>query len=1235
MNNPLFTTASPRFVHLRTRSRYSMLDGMLTPETLVTWAKSQNCPALAMADDHNLFGVMDFALAANKAGVQPLIGAAIRLEQPEHCAQKNTVHHYESGRKDSVILLVQNAQGYENLNKLVTSLYLPIFDTQADAAQATTSQPQAVGLHAKLSLQHLCAHAEGLILLSGGIEAPLGQMLLRGQLDEARQWLDTIQGAFPQRVFLEIQRHHLPGENRWHEALVPLADQCQLPLVATNDCRFQNPSDFPYHQALTAVATSQKVSELNDLHRISAEFHLRSAQDMHALFADLPDALANSLVVAQMCKFTLEDRSTRPKMPEAKNLPPGMQAKEFLLQQTTQGLRQRLEAKDITWESSQALPYKERMNQELMIINQSGFAGYFLIVEDLIAFARREGIPVGPGRGSGVGSLVAWALKITALDPLQFNLLFERFLHLERISVPDFDIDFCAEKRDIMINYAAQAYGEDCVSQIITFGKLRSRGALRDIGRVLGMPYGAVDRLCKLLPKEDLANPQTLEQIRQQEKNIEREISQDPEIAQLWRYAEQLEGCYRNASTHAAGVVIADHSLIGEVALYYDPRNNLKATQLNMKSAEKAGLVKFDFLGLGTLTIMTAAAQDIQRLYQHSIDFDTLALDDSAVFRAISQGHTMGMFQLESAGMRRVAVQLRPDCFTDIIAMVALFRPGPMDNIPNFIACKHGDKAITYPHPLLQDILEETYGIAVYQEQIMQMTQKLAGFNLGKADELRRAMGKKDAAILEQNRQEFINEAHRLNNIPLPEAEKIFETIRAFAAYGFNKSHSAAYGMIAYWTGWLKVHYPDCMLAALLNNAINSPNTIAQYLIELKRLNLILLPPDINSAQAYFSLPSKRHIRYGLGGIRGVGIPLIQEIIAEREAHGPFHDLGDLVKRTRDMGVNRKLLQALITGGACDSIIPNRHSAYNMIDQMIDYARHCREIPQEGNMLFTPELPEPPAMALVPEWGGLEKLRHEFVALGFHLSQHPLDLYQQHLVDFGVTAYAELDELESLNHREHGVRIAGYVYDRVMTRTRPNTRKPKSNAKKQAKKSNPTEATEPLLILRMSDAGHRFQVSLEGQNLIDETLAILSEENLLLIDAQARKDQIEWRLNGFRVRHLPHAVPDNRDESFSLRLKDLTMLPKVQKLLQKVALDDTKDAARQIGSRVSLKIDLPQGLAEIDLTGQHYRINLETRRALAAIPSLSVHVSLDNPYLRAMREHRSNTAMPAANLLEE
>ncbi|NQY82499.1 MAG: DNA polymerase III subunit alpha [Alphaproteobacteria bacterium] len=1161
------TISLGNFVHLRTRSAYSLLDGMLHPLKLVAWAKEQRMPAIALADDQNLFGIIEFANAANAAGVQPLIAAGLSLAS-------ETLTRSDD-RSSSLILIAQNATGYANLNRLVTSLYLPLDQQNPEDYQQMN-----------LDFATLADHAEGLILLSGGLGAPLGEAVLNGKLDSATRWLDQARETFQDRVFLEVQRHQLPDEDSVHEILIQLADARQIPLVATNDCRFPNQNQFRYHDVLRAIARAEKISQTEGRMRLNDSYYFRSIDEMQALFSDLPDALQNTLHLARMCQFTLHDQSMKPKLPTIKSLPEGKTADGHLAAQTIKGLHYRLGIKDIALESPEATPYLERMHNELDIIRQSGFAGYFLIVADFIAWSKDNQIPVGPGRGSGVGSLVAWALQITALDPLQWSLLFERFLNLERISVPDFDIDFCTDKRDRVIDYVRATYGEECVAQIITFGKLRSRAAIRDIGRVLGLPYAVSDRVCKMLPKEDLTNPQSLEELAEQEPALQKLLNDDEEVAVLWDYATVLEGTYRHASTHAAGVVISDGSLLGEVALYYDPKNNLKSTQFNMKSTEKAGLVKFDFLGLSTMTIITACAQDIARAYGENIDFDTLPMDDTAVFELISSGFTDGVFQLESPGMRRVAVQLKPDCFADIIAMVALFRPGPMENIPRFIRCKHGEEEIRYPHPLLEDILRETYGIAIYQEQIMQMTQTLAGFNLGKSDQVRRAMGKKDPKVLAAMGEEFINAAHELHQISKLDGEEIFKTIQAFSAYGFNKSHSAAYALIAYWTGWLKVHYPDCFLTALLNNAIQLPNNIAQYLIDAQRSKLEVLPADINYAQPTFCLEGKNQIRYGLGAIRGVGVTIMQAVVAERTANGAFKDLGDFALRTRELGVNKRILEALICAGAMDSIIPNRQSAFEAIARLLEFARHCREIPQGEGMLFAPEFPPEPRLAKVSEWSGDVLLEREYQAMGLHFSNHPLNLYAQHLKDFGITAYKDLG---NVHDRRGPIRIAGFVYDGLLTKTRP-------SASRNEKDRN-TEPR-PLYILKMSDATHRFSVNFDGQALIDEVLELLNDETLLLIDGYARWSLVQWHLSGYRVRALRNMTL-GFEEFFTLRLNDPGQLSALKSLLDATQHPD--------GAKVELILPISDGDATIKLP-ERYRITLEQRHAIGALPGVQLWV---------------------------
>ena len=799
-----------------------------------------------------------------------------------------------------------------------------------------------------VTLEALEARAGGLIALTGGPAGPVGRLLLDGQVKAARALLARLAAIFPGRLYVEIMRHGLAEEEQIEPHLIALADELELPLVATNDAYFLRAETYEAHDALLCIAQNSHVEDENR-RRLTPQHRFRPADEMRALFADLPDAVDNSLAVARRCAVMAPTRE--PILPV---FAAGDESEaDALRARAEEGLERRLDAQvglagmDEDARAAAAAPYRERLAYELGVIIEMQFAGYFLIVADIVHWARGEGIPVGPGRGSGAGSVVAWALTITDLDPLRFGLLFERFLNPERVSMPDFDIDFCPDRRDRVIDYVCRRYGKDRVAQIITFGTLQARAALRDVGRVLGLGFGRVDRLCKLVPYNP-ANPVTLQQALDTEPRLAAERDGDPAVARLIEISLQLEGLYRHASTHAAGIVIGDRSLSELVPLYRDPRAEMPATQFSMKYAEMAGLVKFDLLGLKTLTVLDHAATMLREAGVE-IDLARIPLDDEATYALLGSGAAMGIFQLESAGMRDALRSLKPDCIEDIIALVALYRPGPMDNIPRYIACKHGREEPDYLHPMLTGILEETFGVIIYQEQVMEIAKVLAGYSLGSADLLRRAMGKKIKAEMDAQRETFVNGA-LANGVAQADAIRIFELVAKFAGYGFNKSHAAAYALVAYQTAYLKANHPVEFLAASMSLEINNTDRLELFRRELERLGIPLLPPDVNASRPTFAVERQADgsaaIRYALGAIRNVGVQAMAALAEERAANGPYGDPFDLAGRLDPQQINRRLIENLAKAGAFDSLTPNRRQVADGADVLLAFsgaARHERE----------------------------------------------------------------------------------------------------------------------------------------------------------------------------------------------------------------------------------------------------------------------------------------------------
>src|SRR6266849_1552699 len=909
------------FVHLRTHTAYSLSAGAIKINELAQLCREAAMPAVAITDSGNLFCALEFATACAESGIQPIIGIEIALAASAKNGNGERGQRPANGAEpDRIVLLVQSEIGYRNLMRLTSHAFL---DGEAGAEPA-------------LSFGDLAAANDGLICLAGGAGGPVGHLLAEGQGEAAEAMLAALKQAFPGRLYIELMRHGLAEDARSETGLVNLAYAHDLPLVATNNAYFPDRDFYEAHDALMCIAQGRAVAD-TDRRRLTPEHFFRPAAEMRALFADLPEACDNTLVIARRCAFIPQPQ--RPILP-AFPLPDGADEATALREAARVGLAARIAVPGV--HAVNPVPYRERLEFELDMIVETGFAGYFLIVADFIQWAKRQGIPVGPGRGSGAGSVVAWALTITDLDPLRFGLLFERFLNPERVSMPDFDIDFCQDRRDEVIRYVQRKYGRDRVAQIITFGKLQARAVLRDVGRVLGMPYGQVDRLCKLVPNNP-AHPVSLEKAIKAEPQLQQQRDSDEGVARLIEIALKLEGLYRHASTHAAGVVIGDRPLSELVPLYRDQRSDIPVTQFNMKWVELAGLVKFDFLGLKTLTVL-ARTRDLLAARGVALDLENLPLDDRGAYELLARGETVGVFQLEGAGVRDMLKKLRPDCFEDIIAVVSLYRPGPMENIPRYIAVKHGEEAADYLHPAIEGILKETHGIMIYQEQVMEIAQVLAGYSLGSADLLRRAMGKKFPAEMEAQRQLFIEGAvGRGVNAGL--ADHIFDQMAKFAGYGFNKSHAAAYALVAYQTAYLKANYPVEFLAALMTLDLGNTDKLNIFRQELDRLGIRLLAPDINRSEVTFAVepetptPSshasgggrgggKPAIRYALAAVKGVGGQAMTELVAERTSRGRFKDLADFSRRLDAKSFNRRQFESLAKAGAFDSLNPNREQTF-------------------------------------------------------------------------------------------------------------------------------------------------------------------------------------------------------------------------------------------------------------------------------------------------------------------
>ncbi|AOZ68658.1 DNA polymerase III subunit alpha [Rhodobacter xanthinilyticus] len=974
----------PRFIHLRVHTQYSLLEGAVPVKKLIKMCDAANMPAVAITDTNAMFAALEFSVLAKGDGLQPIVGCQISVAYDP--AQPG-----EKPRPPApVVLLSQTEAGYMNLMRLSSCLYV---DKHGAAAEVT--------------LEQLEEFSEGLICLSGGADGPVGRFLQAGQPGKARLLLERLARIYPDRLYVELQRHpgeggQLPeGERMTERPFLEMAYDMGLPIVATNDVYFPKADMFEAHDALICIAEGAYVDQIEPRRRLTPQHYFKSEAEMCALFADLPEALANTVEIAKRCAFATYKRN--PILPKFAD-----DEVEELRRQAWEGLRARLAVIE------HAVPveeYEARLKFELGIIEQMGFPGYFLIVADFIKWSKDNGIPVGPGRGSGAGSLVAYALTITDLDPLRYSLLFERFLNPERVSMPDFDIDFCMDRREETIRYVQEKYGRDKVGQIITFGALLSKAAVRDVGRVLQMSYGQVDKLSKMIPVEGV-KPVSIEKALADEPRLREAAREEEVVKRLLGYAQQIEGLLRNASTHAAGVVIGDRPLDRLVPLYQDPRSDMPATQFNMKWVEQAGLVKFDFLGLKTLTVIQSAMNlifksgrplhvgpDGTELYQPAEgaanQINAIPLDDEKTYRLYAEARTVAVFQVESEGMKSALRQMKPTCIEDIVALVALYRPGPMENIPTYCEVKHGLKPLASLHPTIDPILAETQGIIVYQEQVMQIAQVMAGYTLGGADLLRRAMGKKIAEEMAKERPKFVEGAKKTHNVDEKKAGEVFDLLEKFANYGFNKSHAAAYAVVSYYTAWLKANHPVEFMGGVMNCDIHLTDKLAIYAQEVKKeLGAEIVPPCVNRSLATFDVVDQKLV-YALGALKNVGVEAMQLIVQARGDRA-FRDLSDFARRVDMKRVGKRPLEMLARAGAFDELDPNRKRVFQSLEGLMAWSAAVAEAKASAQVSLFGEAGDdlpPPRMADTDDWLPGERLAEEHKAIGFYLSGHPLEDY--------------------------------------------------------------------------------------------------------------------------------------------------------------------------------------------------------------------------------------------------
>ncbi len=1141
----------PGFVHLHVHSSYSLREGAMAVARLITFAAADSQPALAITDTNNLFGALEFSEKVAKAGVQPIIGIQLDIGFGDGSMLASRGGEDGAGRAP-LVLLAKDERGYMNLMHLASRAFL----------DPRPGEATHVGLH------RLEGRTDGLIALSGGPGGPLDRCYGYGRPEMALERLMKLEALFPQRFYVELQRHGLARERETEGGLIALAYDRSLPLVATNEPYFAALSDYEAHDALICIAEGAVIGQA-ERRQLSPEHRFKTRAEMMALFADLPEATASTIEIAKRCAY--RPRTRKPILPAfttgAAQGSPEAEAAE-LVRQAEQGLTARLAARGMAPGLEEKV-YRDRLAFELTVIANMKFPGYFLIVADFIKWAKDQGIPVGPGRGSGAGSLVAYALTITDLDPLRFGLLFERFLNPERISMPDFDIDFCQDRRDEVIRYVRDRYGADKVAQIITFGSFLARGVLRNVGRVLEMPLGQVDKLAKLVPQNP-AKPVTLKEAVDGEARLREAAEAEPKVARLLAISQTLEGLYSNASTHAAGIVIGDRPLDELVPLYRDPKSDMPATQFNMKWVEPAGLVKFDFLGLKTLTTLATAVTLLAKRGV-VVDLEGIRLDDARTYEMLGRGETVGVFQLESAGMRKALVEMRADRFEDIIALVALYRPGPMANIPHYCAVKLGEADADYLHPKLEVVLKETFGVIIYQEQVMQIAQILSGYSLGEADMLRRAMGKKIKAEMDAQRERFVSGAVG-GGLKEKRASDIFDLLAKFADYGFNKSHAAAYALIAYQTAWFKANHPVEFLAASMT--LDKPNTdkLSEFANEARRMGVPVEPPSVQSSGRDFDVHAGRDgtlaIRYALSAIKGVGDGQAQGVVAAR-GERPFRDLADFASRLNPRDANKRVLESLTAAGAFDDLDPDRARVHSGIETILAVAaRRADERSQGQSALFGADTAETLALPKVPGWPLTERLQREFNAVGFFLSGHPLDAFTSVLKRLGVQRWTDFVRQVKAGH-EAG-RLAATVLDRAERRTRSGSK---------------------MGIVQLSDQSGQYEAILFQEGLNQFRDQLVKGANLLVgIQAQLEGEDVRARI--VSVQPLEEAA-QRVQKGLQIFVRSPEPLASIAPLLR-----EKGDGAVTI---VAMTADLAE--CEILLPGR-FKISPQIAGAIKAIPGI-------------------------------
>jgi DNA polymerase III subunit alpha len=1141
-----------RFIHLRVHSAYSLLEGALPLKKIVAHAVKDKAPAIAVTDTNNLFGALELAQYAVKDGVQPIVGCQLDICYPGE-NNDNGRGRRQGSQTYPLVLIAANEAGYANLVRLVSRAYLDL--------------PAGEPTH--VTVEWLRELADGVICLTGAERGPIGAALKADQAALAETRLAELAAIYGDRLYVELQRFH--GYDRACEAAtIELAYTHDLPLVATNEAFFRVAEDYDAHDALLAIAEGSVVA-IDERRRLTPDHHLKSQAEMIALFADLPEAIDSTVEIAQRCSYYPQTRA--PILPRFAGAgvddvaaADAAEAEE-LARQAREGLEMRIARHGMAPGYSET-DYRERLDYEISIITRMKFPGYFLIVADFIKWGKSQGIPVGPGRGSGAGSLVAYALTITDVDPLRFSLLFERFLNPERVSMPDFDIDFCQDRREEVIRYVQGKYGRDQVGQIITFGTLQARAVLRDVGRVLQMPYGQVDRLCKMVPANP-ANPVKLADAIAAEPRFAEEVEKEPIVQTLLDIAQKLEGLYRHASTHAAGIVIGDRKLSELVPMYRDPRSDMPVTQFNMKWVEQAGLVKFDFLGLKTLTVLQTAVELIARK-GIDIDLSQIPLDDPTTYAMLSRGETVGIFQVESAGMRKALIGMKPDCLEDIIALVALYRPGPMENIPTYNARKNGEEEIASIHPKIDHLVKETQGVIVYQEQVMQIAQELAGYSLGEADLLRRAMGKKIRAEMDKQRVRFVDGAME-KGVSKPQANFIFDLLAKFADYGFNKSHAAAYALVSYQTAYLKAHHPVEFLAASMTYDMANTEKLSDFRQDAMRLGIEVVPPSVMTGHRRFEVGEGK-IFYALAAIKGVGEAAVDHIVALRKEK-PFGSLEDFCSRIDPRLVGKRVLESLIAAGALDCFGHAREALMGGMERMMGLAARALENMQSGQTdIFGAMMgaePEKLHLPAVDAWPAADRLQREFAAIGFYLSAHPLDEYRAVLEKMRVQDWASFQA--AVKQGATAGRLAGTITARQERKTRTGNK---------------------MAIVQFSDASGQYEAVLFSETLAQYRDRLEPGTSVVItVAAEDRPEGVNLRIQTVQ------ALEDEASRvqrALRIYLRDAAPLPSLAtQLAQKGEGQVSFVVLKQAG----------QGEVEIELP-ERYRLSPQLASAMKSVPGV-------------------------------